>query len=106
MSSFGRLFENMASYKESSQQVEEKLAIDAIRQGMNVDPQFWKNFITLLNNPESLAKLFNIPTHKVTGFYSRIKKYMHKYMEEESENKILPKKKRRLVKTSDFEDFI
>lgn len=107
MSSFGKLFENMHAYKESSKEIEDSLAVDAIRQGFLVDPNFWQNFITLLNNPEALAKLFNVPHHKVTAWYSRIEKYLQKYMEEERDepgNKI--SKKRKLVRTSDYEDFV
>jgi hypothetical protein len=107
MSSFGKLFENMHAFKESSKQIEDSLAVDAIRQGFLTNPEFWQNFISLLNNPEALAKLFNVPQHKVTSWYSRIEKYLQKYMEEEKDNignKL--SKKRRLVKTSDYEDFV
>lgn len=107
MSSFGKLFENMHAFKESSKQIEDSLAVDAIRQGFLANPEFWQNFISLLNNPEALAKLFNVPQHKVTSWYSRIEKYLQKYMEEEKDNignKL--SKKRRLVKTSDYEDFV
>lgn len=108
MSSFGRLFENMHNFKESSKKIEDDLAVDAIRQGFLADPNFWQNFISLLNNPEALAKLFNVPHHKVTSWYSRIEKYLQKYMEDEKENIVASgtSKKRKLVKTSDYEDFI
>ena len=97
----------MHVYKESSKQIEDSLAVDAIRQGFLTDPDFWQKFILLLNNPEALAKLFNVPHHKVTAWYPRIEKYLQKYMEEEKYapgNKI--SKKRKLVRTSDYEDFI
>lgn len=107
MSSFGKLFENMHSFKESSKKAEEKMAVDTIRQGMLADPDFWQNFISLLNNPEAVAKLFDVPLHKVTSWYSRIRKYMEKYMEEDKDvfsNKV--KKKRVLVNTNDYKDYV
>lgn len=107
MSNFARLFENMDSFRKSKKDLEDRMAMDAIMNGMNIDENFWKSFLLLLNSPESLAKLLNVPSHKVTEWYGRISKYLNKFLDsDESEGVIKPKKKKRLIKTSDFEDFI
>jgi len=107
MSNFARLFENMDSFKRAKKELEDSLSLDAIKIGMNLDENFWKNFILLLNNPDALAKLLDVPSHKITTWYSKINKYLNKYMDSvdfDNENKA--KKKKRLIKTADYEDFV
>ena len=57
MSNFARLFENMDSFKKAKKELEDSLSLDAIKIGFNLDENFWKIFILLLNNPDALAKL-------------------------------------------------
>lgn len=107
MSNFARLFENMDSFKRAKKEMDDSLSLDAIKSGMNLDENFWKNFVMLLNNPEALAKLLDVPTHKVTTWYSRVNKYLNKFMDsEESNNLEKAKKKKKLIKTGDYEDFV
>ena len=107
MSNFARLFESMDSFKKSKKELEDRMAMDAIKNGMNIDENFWKNFLLLLNSPESLSKLFGVPSHKVTEWYGRVSKYLNKFLDsDESDLVEKPKKKKRLIKTSDFEDFV
>lgn len=107
MSNFARLFENMDSFKRARKEIDDGLSLDAIKTGFNLDENFWKNFILLLNNPDALAKLLDVPSHKITKWYSRINKYLNQFMDSEESNIVeKAKKKKRLIKTSDFEDFI
>ena len=56
---------------------------------------------------KSLAKLLDVPAHKVTTWYSKINKYLNKYLDSVgSDTDLKAKKKKRLIKTSDFEDFV
>jgi len=107
MSNFASLFESMDSFKKSKKELEDRMAIDAIKHGFNLDENFWKLFLSMLNSPDTLAKLLNVPTHKVTEWHSRITKYLNKFMDS-AESDIIekPKKKKKLIKTSDYEDFI
>jgi hypothetical protein len=107
MSNFARLFENMDSFKKAKKELEDSLSLDAIKIGFNLDENFWKIFILLLNNPDALAKLLDVPAHKVTTWYSKINKYLNKYLDSvDSDTDLKAKKKKRLIKTSDFEDFV
>lgn len=107
MSNFARLFENMDSFKRAKKELDDSLSMDAIKVGMNLDENFWKNFILLLNNPDALAKLLDVPSHKITTWYSKINKYLNKYLDSaETDVGVKAKKKKRLIKTSDFEDFV
>jgi hypothetical protein len=107
MSNFARLFENMDSFKKAKKELEDSLSLDAIKIGFNLDENFWKIFILLLNNPDALAKLLDVPVHKVTTWYSKINKYLNKYLDSvDSDTDLKAKKKKRLIKTSDFEDFV
>jgi len=107
MSNFARLFENMDSFKRAKKELEDSLSLDAIKIGMNLDENFWKNFILLLNNPDALAKLLDVPSHKITTWYSKINKYLNKYMDSvDFDNEDKAKKKKRLIKTADYEDFV
>ncbi len=107
MSNFARLFENMDSFKRAKKEMDDSLSLDAIKSGVNLDENFWKNFVMLLNNPDALAKLLDVPSHKVTTWYARVNKYLNKFMDsEESDNLERAKKKKKLIKTGDYEDFI
>jgi hypothetical protein len=102
MSNFGYLFENMDRSRKFDQEYQDSQAMEAISNGMNVDENFWQNFIALLNNTEALSALLGTPSIKMNKWRGRIQKYLRKYLEESGEETDL-KKKRKLVDISDYE---
>ena len=47
-------------------------AIDAVRSGMNIRPDFWDDFIQLCGNAEGLSELLDIPKHKISAWTPKI----------------------------------
>jgi hypothetical protein len=106
MSSFGMIFERMESDKIRTKEEEERLAIECIKDGLNIDEDFWKNFIMLLNNPENLGKLLGVPPIKISTWYSKIQKYLDKYLSSDEYDELKNAKKRKMVNTDQYDDFI
>jgi hypothetical protein len=106
MSNFGMLFEKMDHEKRRSKEEEDRLAIEGIKDGLSIDDDFWKNFIMLLNNPENVSKLLGVSPVKISSWYSRIQKYLEKYLTNTDYDEIKTLNKRRMVDTSDLDEFI
>ena len=81
---------------------EDKQAMEAIANGMNIDENFWQNFMMVLNNTEALSSLLGIPAIKLNKWRSRVSKYLTKYLEDSGEDFDV-KRKRKFVDVSDFE---
>ncbi len=81
---------------------EDAQALEAIRNGMNLDENFWQNFISVLNNTEALSNLLGVPAIKMNKWRGRIAKYLTKHLET-SGDEYEVKKKRKFVDVSDFE---
>ena len=52
--------------------VDEK-AQNAIRTGLNLNPDFWDNFIKITNNNEALGSLLNISSDKISEWGAKVK---------------------------------
>ena len=48
-------------------------SISVIEKGMEFDENFWNHFIQLLNNPEGLSQLLDVPTNKIATWHEKIK---------------------------------
>lgn len=103
MANFSQLFESM-SKSDSHKEYEDGQAIEAIQNGMNINPNFWDDFLAVMNNSEALASLLGIPSFKIYKWRGRISKYLTKYYEQEDVSEYDIKKKRKLVDTDDFYD--
>ena len=106
MSNVGLIFEKMETSKIKSKEDEERMSIEAIKNGLSIDENFWKNFNMLLSRPEELGKLLGVSPVKISTWYGRINKYLEKYLSNSDYDEIKKLKKRRMIDTSDFEDFI
>jgi hypothetical protein len=102
MSNFSYLFENMDRSRRLEKENEDKQAMEAIANGMNIDENFWQNFMMVLNNTEALSSLLGIPAIKLNKWRSRVSKYLTKYLEDSGEDFDV-KRKRKFVDVSDFE---
>jgi len=51
---------------------EDSKAMELIRVGINLDPNFWDHFMKISNNPEGLADLLNISTSDISNWSSRV----------------------------------
>jgi hypothetical protein len=102
MSNFAYLFENMDRARKHEQEYVDGQALEAITNGMNVDENFWANFLSVLNNSEALSNLLGIPSVKMNKWRGRIQKYLTKYYDTQGEEPDL-KKKRKFVDISDID---
>jgi len=102
MANFSFLFENMERSKQFDKEYQDSQALEAIQNGINVDENFWNNFLAVLNNTEALSNLLGVPAIKMNKWRGRIIKYLTKHLEDSGEQVDL-KKKRKLIDISDFE---
>jgi len=70
--SFCSLLENM---KKQPVSLHNK-SITAIEKGMELDENFWNNFIQLLNAPENLSQLLDVPVNKISTWHQKIQDAM------------------------------
>lgn len=91
MASLGFLIERLSKSKDSNK--EEKIK-EIISFGKNIRDDFWDDFILLLNNPEALSVLLDVPEDNIITWYGKIKKYLD---EKDDETEIY-KKRRKLLK--------
>ncbi len=103
MANFGQLFESL-NRKDSHKEYEDSQALEAIQNGMNINPAFWEDFLGVMNNSEALAALLGIPDFKINKWRGRINKYLTKFYEQDEISEYDLKKKRKLVDTNDFYD--
>lgn len=72
-------------------------AIKAVRNGIGIRDSFWDDFILLLNNPEAVSELFNVPVEKIGTWHEKIKSVLSKVQEDD--NEMIPKDKKSILKT-------
>lgn len=69
MISFSELLERMEEDSLSS----ETKAMEVVRAGLNISPDFWEGFINLTGNSEGMADLLDVSRHKVANWAARIR---------------------------------
>lgn len=65
-----------------------------ISKGNNLDPNFWNNFQSIINNVDELSDLLDVPRHKILSWHKKIKEAMENNKEKEKINY-----KKRVIKT-------
>jgi hypothetical protein len=106
MASFGSLFENMDYQKKLRKEQDEQKALEAIQSGLNLDEDFWRDFLLLINNSEALGALLGIRPANIHEWRNRVSKYLRKYYEKEERDVGSLQKKKKFVNTSDYKDFM
>jgi hypothetical protein len=101
MSNFSNLYESMKN-RDSHKEYEDKQAIEAIQNGMNLSETFWDDFLAVMNNSDALGSLLGIPSFKINKWRGRISKYLTKYYEQDEVTEYDIKKKRTFVDTEDY----
>lgn len=91
MASLGFLIERLSKSKDSNK--EEKIK-EIISFGKNIRDDFWDDFILLLNNPEALSVLLDVPEDNIITWYGKIKKYL----DDKDDEAEIYKKRRKLLK--------
>lgn len=91
MASLGFLIERLS--KEKNFDNEDKIK-EIISFGKNIREDFWDDFILLLNNPEGLSALLDIPEENIVTWYGKIKKYL----KDKDDDLEIYKKRRKLLK--------
>ena len=71
MTSFGRLIEQMDG-DTLLEEVNLK-AVVAIRAGLNIDPNFWDNFLKICNQSQSLSELLGIRRETIARWPGQIR---------------------------------
>lgn len=77
----------------------EEMAIRAIRSGLNVNENFWEDFISMIGNSDAVAVLLDIPKEKITGWASRIRQLLEKIQNMDSSS---DKTKHKMINTGDI----
>lgn len=80
----------------------QKSELKAIRNGLGIRESFWEDFLALLNNAEAVASLLNVSPEKVGTWTNLIKQGLKEV--HDSDNEIVPKNKKRLLRTGLPED--
>jgi DnaJ-domain-containing protein 1 len=80
-------------------QNDEEMAIRAIRSGLNVNENFWEDFISMIGNSDAVAVLLDIPKEKITGWASRIRQLLEKIQNMDSSS---DKTKHKMINTGDI----
>jgi hypothetical protein len=101
MSNFSNLYESMKN-RDSHKEYEDKQAIEAIQNGMNLSETFWDDFLAVMNNSDALGSLLGIPSFKINKWRGRISKYLTKYYEQDEVTEYDIKKKRTFINTEDY----
>jgi hypothetical protein len=57
--------------KEAAEHTSDR-AMDAIRSGMNIRPEFWDDFMQLCGNAEGLSELLEMPRHKISAWTPKV----------------------------------
>lgn len=65
---------------------EESKAMQAVRAGNNLSPDFWNQFMSLCSNADGLSELFNINKDRVLAMPTRIKENLKKVENKDSQN--------------------
>lgn len=92
MNSFKKFCEN----KENSP-LDDENSLKAIRNGLGIKENFWEDFLALINNAEVVSSLLKVPVEKIGTWRNLIKQGLKKV--HDSDNEIIPKDKKRLLKT-------
>lgn len=69
----------------------------AIRNGLGIKNEFWKDFLLLLNNPEAVAELFGVPIERVSTWKNKINHSLD--LVKKSDKTIITKEKGKLLRT-------
>lgn len=101
MVSFQRLWESMESSRKGGHHLDDK-AMEAIRNGINVQEDFWDNFLLVINNSGALSVLLDIPVSKISGWHQKVKETLERVKEADSVPE--PKDKGKMLKTGMPED--
>lgn len=92
MSSLGFIIESMRKKDFFSKEKNEKIK-EIISFGKNIREDFWDDFILLLNNPEGLSALLNVPEDIISTWHHEIKKNIK---DKDSEIEIYKQKRKML----------
>ena len=102
MSTLLQLFEFMDQHKNKVKSESDTLALEAMRNGRNLRKpncgDFWEDFITICNNPESVAALLGVSKENVTGWATKIREAQEKLDQEEDHS---DKKRSEVLPTGD-----
>lgn len=76
--------------------IEKKEKNKIIEIGLNIDNNFWQNFLSILNHSEGLSDLLNVSKNKVASWRKNISESLKDY---ENQKLILINKKEKIIKT-------
>lgn len=78
MHSFQQVIElmNESSLLEEQDSRSEDKCIAAIRLGLNINPNFWEDFLRMCNNPEMLSVLLDIPRERMSKWPQIIRSHL------------------------------
>lgn len=101
MMTFGKLLSIMHEEQESSHHHETK-GMRVVRSGLNINEEFWDEFIQVCNNPDDLAELLGVSTTAVSTWATKIKEAVDKVKHADSHGEGEEKVKNKILDTGDF----
>ncbi len=88
MPSFARLLHIMEQEEDLLDSGEETPAMQVIRKGLDINENFWSDFMSILGNKEGISDLFGVDPTNVSGWHSSIQKTLDKVKNKESKSVI------------------
>jgi hypothetical protein len=74
----------------------------AIRTGLNVNEEFWDEFMQVCNNSDGLSELLDVPSASIIGWASKIKDALEMVRQADSTGEGDEKPKSKVINTGDF----
>jgi hypothetical protein len=93
---FQRLWENMNLSKEKEQPLEDQ-AMAVIRSGLNLNDNFWKEFMLVINNSDGISQLLDVPVEKIMTWRKNIEKGLDQIEKKDQHGEV--QKNKKLMKT-------
>lgn len=81
--------ENFTYFVENQENIEKE---KIVRKGLNMDDNFWDNFIRICNDSNAFSKLLNVPKEKIVSWAEIIKNQI-KEIKRKDQHTIKPNKK-------------
>ena len=97
---FGKLL-NIMNEERDAQHHQDSKAMRAIRIGLNINEEFWDEFIQVCNNSSDLADLLDVSTTAISSWASRIHQAVDKVKAADAKGDGEEKPKHKIIDTGD-----
>lgn len=101
MMTFGKLLNIMREEHDDAHHHDSK-GMRAVRTGLNINEEFWDQFIQVCNNTDDLAELLGVSPTAISTWATKVKEAVDKVKQADSQGKSDEKVKNKVMDTGDF----